>query len=93
MTPPDTNVNKQKRRHRGPLIGMGLVAVFGIGIILYWIAEEVFFAPGPEEAPEPAVEERTEGDVTLPGDAPVEEVAPADPEVEIGPSAPDPTDD
>ncbi|MDF0602750.1 hypothetical protein P1J78_18575 [Psychromarinibacter sp. C21-152] len=93
MTPPDTNVKKQQRRHRGPLIGMGLVALFGIGIILYWIAEEVYFAPGPEEPADPTVEERNEGDVSLPADAPVEDLAPEDPEVEVGPSGPDPTDD
>ncbi len=41
MSPPDANLEKQKRRHRGPLLGIGLVAVFAIGLILYWIVEVV----------------------------------------------------
>lgn len=84
MTPPDTNLNKQKRRHRGPLIGMGLVAVFGVGLILYWIAELIVGAPGPEEIEDqPAPAEIREGDVEVPDDAPSETVEPGDPDVEV----------
>ncbi len=45
MTPPDTDLKKQERRHIGPLIGMAVVVIFGIGIIVYWIGEEVATAP------------------------------------------------
>ena len=45
MSPPDTNLKKQERRHFGPLIGMALVVIFGIGIIVYWTGEEVATAP------------------------------------------------
>ena len=48
MTPPDANLKKQERRHIGPLIGMAAVVIFGIGIIVYWMGEEV--ATAPEEA-------------------------------------------
>ena len=37
MSPPDTNLEKQRRRHWGPLLGIGLVALFGIALILFWI--------------------------------------------------------
>ena len=45
MTPPDANLKKQERRHFGPLIGMAVVVIFGIGIIVYWMGEEVATAP------------------------------------------------
>ncbi|MFG6581489.1 hypothetical protein ACGYK1_19090 [Sulfitobacter sp. 1A13191] len=48
MTPPDANLKKQERSHIGPLIGMAAVVIFGIGIIVYWMGEEV--ATAPEEA-------------------------------------------
>lgn len=89
MSSPDTNLKKQKRRHRGPLIGMALVAIFGIGLILFWIGEIMVTAPGPDE--EPAIEssealspdELEAGTVDVPEAAPVEEVAPGDSEVEV----------
>jgi hypothetical protein len=40
MSAPKTNIETEKRRHAGPLIGMALVAVFGVGLILYWQFEE-----------------------------------------------------
>ncbi|WP_054005889.1 hypothetical protein [Cypionkella psychrotolerans] len=40
MSAPNTNIEKQARRHRGPLIGMALVVVFGVALILYWLFEE-----------------------------------------------------
>lgn len=41
MSAPDTNVERQKRRHIVPLIGIGIAAVFGVVLIVYWIFEEV----------------------------------------------------
>lgn len=41
MSAPQTNLEKQKRRHWAPLLGMALVTLFGVGIILYWLGEEV----------------------------------------------------
>ncbi|EDQ03263.1 hypothetical protein DSM14862_04153 (plasmid) [Sulfitobacter indolifex] len=48
MSPPDANLKKQERRHIGPLIGMAVVVIFGIGIIVYWMGEEVATAPEDE---------------------------------------------
>lgn len=89
MSSPDTNITKQKRRHRGPLIGMAIVAVLAIGLILFWIGEVFVTAPGPDA--EPAVEtsegvtptELESGTVEVDPSANVEEVAPGDTEVEV----------
>ena len=37
MSPPDTNLEKQKRRHWGPLWGIGLAVLFAVGLFLWWI--------------------------------------------------------
>lgn len=84
MSPPDTDLEKQKRPHRGPLIGMGIVAVFGVALILYWIAEVVVTAPTIDEngnGTSPA--EYRGGDVEVPDTAPTQVITPDDPEVEV----------
>lgn len=45
MSAPQTNIEKQKRRHWAPLVGSALVAVFGVLIILWWMTEEAVEAP------------------------------------------------
>lgn len=45
MSAPRTNTEKEVRRHRGPLLGMAAVALFGVALIVYWIVEEVAQAP------------------------------------------------
>ena len=40
VSAPHTNIEKQQRRHKGPLIGMALAAVFVGVIILYWTNQE-----------------------------------------------------
>lgn len=51
MSAPDTNLNKQKRRHRVPLIAMGVLVVFFVILMLvYWPIEEAAQAPGPDGA-------------------------------------------
>lgn len=40
MSAPHTNLETQKRRHRGPLIGMALAVIFGVALIVYWQFEE-----------------------------------------------------
>ena len=99
MTPPDANLDKQKRRHRGPLIGIGVVVVFAVALIAYWIAEEAFTAPGPEDAAQhdtlPSQMRAGEGQ---PAAGPTADegggdvMKPGDPDVEITPQ-PDPTAD
>lgn len=86
MTPPDTDLNKQKRRHRGPLIGMAIIVVIGVGAILYWVFEEAATAPGPEdetEATTPA--DVREGEIDVAPEAPSDEAEPSDPDVEVEP--------
>jgi len=81
MTPPDTNIRRQGRRHIWPLLGIALVVLFGVGIILYWIGEEVGTAPAPplveDQDAAPTTGEVESGDVEVPSDAPVREVDPA----------------
>ena len=84
MSPSDTDPQREKRRHRVPLILIALVVVFGVGIILFWVAEEAFMAPGPETGEQEApAAELSEGDVNVPADAPTETVEPSDGEVVI----------
>jgi hypothetical protein len=40
MSAPRTNLETEKRRHMGPLIGMAVVVIFGVGLILYWLFQE-----------------------------------------------------
>jgi hypothetical protein len=40
MSAPKTNLEKQKKRHFAPLIGMALVALFGVALIVFWQFEE-----------------------------------------------------
>ncbi|WP_333816285.1 hypothetical protein [Tabrizicola sp.] len=40
MSAPKTNLETQKRQHIVPLVGMALVAIFGVGLIVYWQFEE-----------------------------------------------------
>jgi hypothetical protein len=47
MSAPEVNIEKQKRRHRGPLIGMAVVVLFVVALILYWPSEET-----PTEVPQ-----------------------------------------
>ncbi|MDP3339683.1 hypothetical protein [Frigidibacter sp.] len=45
MSAPQTNIEKQKRRHWAPLVGSALVVVFGVAMILWWMTEEAVEAP------------------------------------------------
>jgi hypothetical protein len=57
MSAPKTNIETQKRRHIGPLIGMALVVIFGGGIILWWQLEEAAQGDSPgsdiSDSPDP----------------------------------------
>ncbi|MGB3244580.1 MAG: hypothetical protein WBB25_08600 [Sulfitobacter sp.] len=80
MSPPDTNLEKQKRRHIGPLIGMALVVIIAVSLIVYWIGEEVATAPTTEQSDDAGTglspAQIDEGAVDVPDAAPVEEVDP-----------------
>lgn len=76
MSAPRTNIETQKRRHRGPLIGMALVVLFGLGIIIYWLLEQSANADNPQGSEVPdadrgvPVEEVRSGTVRVPDAAP-----------------------
>jgi len=50
MSAPRTNIETQKRRHRGPLLGMIAAVLFGVSLIVYWLIEEVATADNPTVA-------------------------------------------
>jgi hypothetical protein len=50
MGAPDTNLERQKRRHRWPLIGIGVAVAFGVGMMLFWLFGTVSDATPPEGA-------------------------------------------
>ncbi|MFN4130663.1 MAG: hypothetical protein ACK4GC_12750 [Paracoccaceae bacterium] len=67
MSAPQTNIEKQKRRHRGPLIGM-IVAVIAVVIgFVWWLGYEVTESD-PVVSPQGQIDGRT-GD-QVPADAP-----------------------
>lgn len=41
MSSPRTNLERDKRRHIGPLIGTAVVTIFAVLLIIYWLFEEV----------------------------------------------------
>ncbi len=45
MSAPNTNVEKQKKNHVGPLVGIAAAVIFGVGIIFYWYAADVSDEP------------------------------------------------
>lgn len=83
MSAPKTNIEKQKRRHLVPLIGMALVAAFGVVLIVYWQFEEAAMgnAPateGPAELPEtPVAPDVIDPGLQPPIDSPQAPIAPA----------------
>lgn len=93
MAAPQTDIEKQKRWHRGPLIGMALVVVFGVGLIAYWLIDES--ANRVEPDPTPAIQgQEVPADnapaATAPAPAPVQDgatpTAPAQPPASPAPA-------
>lgn len=54
MSAPHTDVEKQEKRHKGPLTGMAIVAVFGVLLILFLVF--IGFGQGNEPEAESTVE-------------------------------------
>jgi len=50
MSAPQTNIEKQKRRHSGPLIGMALVTIFGFAMVFFWMMYEASNGANPSTA-------------------------------------------
>lgn len=62
MSNTEPSLDRQRKRHAGPLIGMAVVVLFALGYLLWWIYYEVDAAPQPQGAEE-QVDGRT-GEVT-----------------------------
>lgn len=48
MSHPQTNLETQKRRHKGPLIGMAAVLIFAGGLFVWWLTYEVAESEPPQ---------------------------------------------
>ena len=58
MSAPRTNIETQKRRHRGPLIGMAVVVIFALGL-LFWLMFRVSDAGAPVDSGADQIDGRT----------------------------------
>lgn len=58
MSAPDTNIDRQKRRHRGPLVGMAAVILFATAIGAYYLGYLATEGSTPGE-PEVQIDGRT----------------------------------
>ncbi len=74
MSSPHTDVEKQEKRHKGPLIGMAVVAAFGVLLIIFLAFIGLEQGGEPEGADTQL--ETTTGDIEA-DSAAEEEVAPA----------------
>ncbi len=74
MSAPDAPLKRQKRRHRGPLIGTGIAVAFGLGMMLLWLFGSVSRSP-PQDVPGQTGGSQIEGsEVERQTGQPVEEV-------------------
>lgn len=91
MSAPRTNLEQQRRRHWGPLVGIAVVAIFAVGIIMYWIGEEA----ANSNPPAPAGTEARTPDQPAPSTIPVPAIGPDagpdNPGATTAPRAPQPT--
>ena len=70
MSAPDTNVKKQAKKHKAPLIGMAVAAGVAL-LLLVWLGSQYLTVDPDESAEPPATTEETiglpaEGDVSTP---------------------------
>lgn len=49
MSAPETNITTQKKRHRGPLVGMAIGLLFVAGLIIFWPSGDSTTALTPAE--------------------------------------------
>ena len=58
MTAPDTNLKKQKKRHKGPLIGMAVAVTVAVLFLLWMLSQNlVTDTPDPDQAAPAQVDE------------------------------------
>lgn len=56
MSHTENNVDRQVKRHKGPLFGMIAVVAFAAVLLFWWLGSEVEEAPGEPETPAAASE-------------------------------------
>ncbi len=49
MSAPHTDLEREARKSKWPMIGMGLAVLFGVGAIIFWLFYEVAEAPATDE--------------------------------------------
>lgn len=87
MTAPDTNHERQAKRHAPSLIAMLAVVVFAVGLIGYWAFSSAGDVPTP--ASPPAATEAPAGTVAPTDPAPTDPAI-TDPEPDLAPPAVEP---
>lgn len=90
MSAPRTNLEKQKRRHWGPLLGIGLVALFGVILLVLLTGKQVSQSnPPASDAPGGAPASSAPAEVIAPSEQPGASGSPtAPPTVQPSPGAP-----
>lgn len=68
MSAPDTNLKKQTRRHRGPLIGMALAVILAVAFLGWLLVRTLVVEP---EQPAQAPATQTESDTGIPAEGTV----------------------
>jgi hypothetical protein len=69
MSAPQTNLEKQRRRHWAPLLGTIAVTVFGVVLIVYWLFEEAAQSDPPSPAGTEAGTVEQPAQSTIPAEA------------------------
>lgn len=87
MSNPEPSLDRSRRRHAGPLVGITLVVILAIAGLFWWLSYEAAEAPAPEGA-EAQVDGRT-GEESDADPAAVEVEPVPNPEAAPGNAAPD----
>lgn len=87
MSNPEHSLNRQKRRHAGPLIGMAVVVIAALSGLVWWLTYEAAEAPAPAGA-ETQIDGRT-GTDSVEGPAAVAVDPVQNPEAASGNAIPD----
>lgn len=90
MSAPQTNLDRQRKRHRGPLIGIALVTLFALAVIVYWLFEEVAGSDPPAPAGTDAGTVNEPAQSEIPPDALGPETQTGIPGATTAPPAPEP---
>ncbi len=67
MSAPDTNLKKQKRRHKGPLVGMTIAVLLALALLIGLVFNVIGGDTQTDEVP-PSVEAEGETGIVAPAD-------------------------